>query len=112
MTVDDCVFCEIVQRRQFDFSDARVVSFVPLNPVIEGHRLFVPRHHVRDVGEMPYLTGAVFESAALYGQIEGRPFNLITSAGPAATQTVFHLHVHYVPRLPGDGLHLPWTTHD
>lgn len=49
------------------------------------------------------------ESAAAYGEAMGTDFNLITSAGAAATQTVAHLHVHYVPRRTGDGLGLPWT---
>jgi len=112
VTEDGCVFCDIIRRREYDFSDRHAVSFTPLNPVTPGHRLFIPFHHVRDSAEMPFLAGVVFESASVYGRIQGNPFNLITSAGPAATQTIFHLHVHYVPRLPGDGLHLPWTAHD
>ena len=40
---------------------------------------------------------------------EPRDYNVITSAGRAATQTVMHLHFHLVPREPGDGLMLPWS---
>ena len=49
------------------------------------------------------------EFAARWAEGQEDDFNLITSSGPAATQTIPHIHVHYVPRWPGDGLHLPWT---
>ena len=107
-----CVFCQRIDNGQYDFSGHGAVSIEPLNPVTPGHRLFVSWVHLRDAAEKPYLTSQVFQLASLHAQAAGKPFNLITSAGSEATQTVFHLHVHYIPRSPGDGLHLPWTTHD
>jgi histidine triad (HIT) family protein len=106
----DCVFCELVAngpvlRTELD----DVVRFEPLNPVTTGHMLFVPVRHRFDATTEPETTGRVFESAARYGRMLGSDFNLITSAGEDATQTVMHLHVHYVPRREGDGLPLPWT---
>jgi histidine triad (HIT) family protein len=85
-----------------------VVIFEPLHPVAPGHMLVVPRPHVRDATEDPVLTGWVMAAAARLAARVG-DCNIITSVGPAATQTVFHLHVHVVPRRPGDGLALPWT---
>lgn len=87
----------------------QVWSFTPLNPVVPGHRLFVPRVHVVAADSKPEITGAVFEAAATHAAMVTSDFNLITSAGRSATQTVRHLHVHYVPREEGDGLTLPWT---
>lgn len=107
--MDECVFCKRIEDGQFDFYNAEAVSFRPLNPVVPGHRLFLPRMHVRNAAEKPYITGKTFELAATYAQLSGGEFNLITSSGIAATQSVFHLHVHYVPRRSGDGLMLPWT---
>lgn len=109
---DTCVFCDIVaqrspSRRRIDYPE--VVAFEPLNPVVIGHMLFVPQMHVMDAVEAPLITGMVFARAAEYAAEIGSDVNLITSAGPAATQTVFHLHVHVVPRAYGDGLPLPWT---
>ncbi|HEY3477867.1 MAG TPA: HIT domain-containing protein, partial [Streptomyces sp.] len=70
--------------------------------------LVVPRVHVADAGVDPDVTAAVMRRAAeLAGVVESA--NIITSVGAAATQTVFHLHVHVVPRRVGDGLALPWT---
>lgn len=105
-----CPFCDRVNRGEFKpAGDWAVVSFEPLNPVASGHRLFLPRRHQENAGSDPPITGRVFEAAARWATERQVAFNLITSAGAAATQTVSHLHVHYVPRRAGDGLHLPWT---
>ena len=93
-----------------EWDDALVI--VPLDPVVDGHLLVIPRAHVADFGVDPDVTAAVMRRAAEFvGRPDhaGRPVNLITSRGPEATQTVFHLHVHLVPRSAGDGLALPWT---
>lgn len=108
----ECVFCDLLRDGGYaiDWDRFRVVAnFVPLNPVTPGHRLFVPKMHVAHVAELPIVSGYVFQAAAEHGRERGEPFNLITSAGAVATQTVFHLHVHYVPRSEDDGLALPWT---
>lgn len=112
-----CVFCEIVAGRApakmvVEWSDA--VAFVPLNPVVEGHTVVVPRVHVADATDSPKVTGQVMVRAALvadaFRRVGGADgVNVITSVGAAATQTVFHLHLHVVPRFFGDGITLPWT---
>lgn len=107
--MSDCVFCDIIKAEKYDFANAEVVSFLPLNPVVPGHRLFVPKMHVRGANANPRTTGKTFELASQYASRQYADFNLITSSGQTATQTVFHLHVHYVPRHSGDNLHLPWT---
>jgi histidine triad (HIT) family protein len=108
-----CVFCDIVDG----LSPATVVqttgnsiAIVPLGPVVAGHLLFIPHRHVENAAEDPWITGQVMLDAAAYANRAGGEFNLITSAGRAATQTVFHLHIHYVPRSPGDQLEIPWGT--
>ena len=114
----NCVFCDIWDNLGKDTSTKvveqwqDVIAIVPLNPVTYGHVLIIPRYHVRDFSENPYVTGFTMEAAAIYWRTvgEGGDANLITSKGEAATQTVGHLHVHVVPRRLGDGLHLPWMT--
>jgi histidine triad (HIT) family protein len=108
----ECVFCAIVGKRApakivHEWSDA--VAIVPLDPVVEGHVIVIPRAHVGDFTADPVVTGAVAARAATLAAAEGWQWNLITSAGEHATQTVMHLHVHLVPRREGDGLALPWT---
>lgn len=104
-----CVFCGIIAGVApavvvREWPDA--VAIVPLDPVTPGHLLVVPRVHVVDATVDPEVTGVAMRRAA---ELAAPPCNLITSAGAAATQTVWHLHIHVVPRRVGDGLPLPWT---
>lgn len=103
---EDCVFCQRIAKGQYEQDSPWSVVFEPLNPVTPGHLLVVPKRHVRDATEAPHLTGKVMADAA---RIAPRQANIITSIGNIATQSVFHLHIHIVPRRNGDGLHLPWT---
>jgi len=108
--VTDCPFCKRIAADQFDYYDLDSVAFEPLNPVTPGHFLVVPRKHVSHALESPVAAGRTLKFAAFLANQMGIPAaNFITSAGADATQTVFHLHVHIVPRRDGDGLHLPWT---
>jgi len=107
-----CVFCGIVAGQ----APAAVVRAWPdaiaIRPrsggVAAGHVLVIPRRHVADVGEDPAVSAATARRAAELARELG-DVNVITSRGAAATQTVFHLHIHVVPRREGDGLALPWT---
>jgi len=86
-----------------------VIAFKPLEPVTPGHTLIVPKVHVMDYREDPTVTGLTAAAASYYASTINEESNLITSAGKIATQSVFHLHMHVVPRRRGDGLKLPWS---
>lgn len=112
--MNTCVFCAIADGnapaeivREWD--DA--LALHPLDPVTDGHLIVIPRAHVPNFTasavQASYITLRAAELVASLPEAEG--WNLITSAGTAATQTVMHLHVHLVPRRTGDGLALPWT---
>ena len=108
----DCPFCARIKDGEYDYYDEHSVAFQPLNPVTPGHFLVVPRKHVASALEplAPILLGGAMRLAAILArQMDLTGCNFINSAGAAATQTVFHLHVHVVPRHEGDGLALPWT---
>lgn len=109
-----CIFCQIVRGEapaEFVASWPEVIAIRPLAPVVPGHVLVLPTCHVRDAGEYPDVTATTMRKAALLARmLLPADYNIITSAGPAATQTVFHLHIHIVPRVFGDGLALPWTS--
>jgi histidine triad (HIT) family protein len=105
----DCVFCAIVAGRApatvvHRWPDA--IAIVPHGPVVEGHLLVIPTAHVRDALEDPAVTADAIRRVA---EIASRPCNLIANVGRAATQSVWHLHWHVVPRRLGDGLVLPWS---
>lgn len=116
--VDTCPFCamfwdKIKRPDDWQFADVnlgeiRIASFTPLDPVTPGHRLFVPQYHLETASITPEVTGKAFMHAAFWGKSQNRDYNLIVNAGSTATQTVPHLHVHYVPRHKDDGLALPW----
>ena len=107
------MFCAIVRGEApatFVRQWPQAVAICPRNPVTEGHVLVLPKAHVRDAADDPGLAGITMHAAADLARVMMLDeFNIITSAGVAATQTVFHLHVHLVPRRLGDGLALPWT---
>lgn len=105
-----CPFCEIAAGR----APAVIVrewpstlAIVPLSPVVEGHTLVIPRKHVSDFSQDPDVSAITMRLAAQLAEGSG-PMNLITSKGREATQSVFHLHLHLVPRAENDGLALPW----
>lgn len=105
-----CEFCARIARGEFDHQDNHNVAFRPLNPVVPGHYLVIPKTHVSSVFADPAAAGLAMKFAGyLANRMKLEAANFITSAGKAATQTVFHVHVHIVPRAEGDGLKLPWT---
>lgn len=115
MTSEPCAFCEIVAGRapaQVVHETATSILIIPHSPVTPGHILVIPRRHVADAADGPVVAGGAMIAAGIWAAENGVPFNLITSGGREATQTVFHLHIHYVPRKKGDGLQLPWTPCD
>lgn len=106
----NCPFCEITAGRAAativrEWPDA--LAIVPLSPVVSGHTLVIPKQHVADFGEDPEVTAATMRRAAELAH-GNQPMNIITSRGRTATQSVFHLHLHLVPRAANDGLALPW----
>lgn len=112
-----CVFCRIAagtEAARVVGECAETLTFLPRNPVHPGHVLVVPRRHVRDIWDLDEETAAVLSAAVLRAahsvrsihQPEG--LNVIQSSGAVATQSVFHLHVHVVPRYEGDGFPRLW----
>ena len=115
---EDCIFCKIVAGEipsQIVAEDELTISFMDIAPATRGHALVIPRRHVRDLLEIDDVDLAAVTLAAkrLAGRARERlgadGVNLINSCGPAAWQTVFHFHVHVIPRYTGDPLRLPWV---
>jgi histidine triad (HIT) family protein len=114
----DCLFCKIVAGEipaTVVASDERTVTFMDINPATRGHALVIPRTHSRDLLEIDAEDLAAVARAA---QVQARTaqerlaadgVNLINSCGAAAWQTVFHFHMHVVPRYADDPLKLPWV---
>jgi RNA polymerase sigma-70 factor (ECF subfamily) len=114
----DCLFCKIVAGEipstRVD-EDDRTVAFMDINPATRGHLLVVPRAHSTDLLDIRLddLTACAQMAQKLAGRARERlgadGVNLLNSCGRAAWQTVFHFHVHVIPRYAGDPLRLPWV---
>jgi histidine triad (HIT) family protein len=115
---DACPFCAIAEGRDPDarvvVSGAEWVAFFPPQPATRGHTLIISRAHVADFWSAEEPTVAVVAVAArkvglaIRRALQPDGINLITSAGMAAEQTVFHLHLHVVPRWENDRFGAIW----
>jgi histidine triad (HIT) family protein len=114
----DCLFCkiaagEIPATRVAE--DDRTITFMDINPATRGHVLVVPREHAKDLLEIEPEDLAAVASAAqrvaatMPERLGADGVNLLNSCGRTAWQTVFHFHVHVIPRYAADPLRLPWT---
>jgi histidine triad (HIT) family protein len=118
MVDPDCLFCGIVAgsipSETID-SDERTVAFMDINPATPGHALVVPREHSADLLEIgdQDLTATVLAAQRLSRRMKdvlaADGIDLINACGAAAWQTVFHFHIHVVPRYEDDPLKLPWV---
>ncbi|MHB1539367.1 MAG: HIT family protein [Solirubrobacteraceae bacterium] len=118
MGTEDCIFCKIVAGElpaNVVAEDERTISFMDINPATRGHALVIPRRHATDLLEvdaddLAAVTRGARELARRAKERLGADgVNLINSCGAAAWQTVFHFHVHVIPRYADDPLRLPWT---
>jgi histidine triad (HIT) family protein len=113
---EDCIFCKIVagdlpsERVQ---EDEHTVAFMDINPWTRGHALVIPRHHssnLYEVGEddLRHTSSAAKRLALrMRERLRCDGVNLLNASEPAAWQTVFHFHMHVIPRYRDDPLQLP-----
>jgi histidine triad (HIT) family protein len=113
----ECEFCRIVRGEEaarIVYSTADVIAFLPLKPAALGHTLVVPKKHVSDLWSvdrrlgLSLMTAVVQVGRAINEALHPDGMNLISSAGEAASQTIFHLHLHLVPRWFNDHIRSIW----
>jgi histidine triad (HIT) family protein len=118
MVDPDCIFCKIVAgelpARIID-EDERTITFMDIAPATRGHTLVIPRAHSTDLLGIEHEDLSAVAVAAQRVAARARErlgadgVNLLNSCGQAAWQTVFHFHVHVIPRYQDDPLRLPWV---
>jgi diadenosine tetraphosphate (Ap4A) HIT family hydrolase len=111
-----CVFCEIIAGRSESsqvYQDGLVVAFLDIRPLTPGHLLVVPREHAAGLDDLDEGLGAqmftVAHRLARALRRSGLPcegVNMFLADGAAAGQEMFHVHLHVIPRNPGDGFRL------
>ena len=114
---DDCIFCKIVAGElpaEIVQEDEHTIAFMDLNPWARGHALVIPRNHSKDLLDISEADLAATAAGAQrlarmqHERLGCDGVNLLNSCGAAAWQTVFHFHIHVIPRYAGDPLRLPW----
>ncbi|HEY1508873.1 MAG TPA: HIT family protein [Solirubrobacteraceae bacterium] len=117
MTDPDCIFCKIIAGElpgQIVDSDDDTIAFMDINPATRGHALVIPRRHATDLLEIDErdLQATIVAAQRLARRVKERlgaeGVNLLNSCGAVAWQTVFHFHIHVIPRYSDDPLRLPW----
>ncbi len=118
MAEPDCIFCRILAGElpaTVVAQDERTFSFMDINPATRGHMLVIPRAHSTDITEADPadLAASIATAKALVGRALDRlgadGVNVLNACRPAAGQTVFHTHLHVIPRYSDDGISLPWV---
>jgi histidine triad (HIT) family protein len=113
----DCLFCSIVAGEipaEVVAEDERTITFMDISPATRGHALVIPRAHARDLYEISALDLAACAVAAQRAALVARDrlgadgVNLLNSCQAEAWQSVFHFHIHVIPRYQDDPLRLPW----
>ena len=116
-TETDCIFCKIVAGEIPCFKlheDAATLAFMDINPANGGHALAIPREHWEDIHSVPDELLAATAStakrvaAAIAASLAPDGINLVQANGPGAAQSVFHFHMHVLPRRNGDELKINW----
>ncbi|EIT85848.1 histidine triad (HIT) protein [Fictibacillus macauensis ZFHKF-1] len=119
---EQCIFCKIINGEipaYKVYEDEHVLAFLDISQVTKGHTLVIPKKHHQDIYALPSeVAGAVFAAVpkvanALKAAYEPIGMNVLNNNGEAAGQTVFHYHLHILPRYgKGDGFGAVWETHD
>ena len=117
MKKDDCIFCkiangEIPSKTLYEDEEFRVI--LDLGPAAKGHALILPKEHYANLYELPDETAAKVMQLAKKMAVQMREelqcdgFNLVQNNGEIAGQTVFHFHMHLIPRYENDGQKIGW----
>lgn len=114
--MEDCVFCQIVggaSPASVFYQDDVVLGFMDIRPVNPGHALIIPKVHAAHLADLDEATGRHLwtitqRTAAVIRESGVRcdGINLFLADGEAAFQEVFHVHMHVLPRYPGDAFRL------
>ena len=113
----DCIFCkiangEIPAATLYEDEDFRVI--LDLGPASKGHSLILPKKHAANIYELPDETAgkAMILAKKMAGKLTDAlncdGFNIVQNNGEIAGQTVFHFHMHIIPRYKGDSVNLKW----
>lgn len=117
MRDENCIFCKIANGdipSKILYEDDEFKVILDLGPATKGHALILPKNHYANLYELPDETAskvmllAKKMAANMTEKLKCDGFNLVQNNGKAAGQTVFHFHLHLIPRYEDDGQTLGW----
>ncbi len=113
--MENCIFCKIVNGdipSAKVYEDENVYAFLDISQVTKGHTLVIPKAHKENIFEITAdMAGPIFEAVkkvadAIQSAYSPKGLNLLNNNGETAGQTVFHYHIHLIPRYSTeDGFH-------
>ena len=118
MIKDDCIFCKLaggVIPTNSIYEDDKFKVILDMSPATKGHALILPKEHYANIYEMPEeLVADAFALAArlaktMTEKLGADGFNIVQNNNEVAGQTVFHFHIHLIPRYEGDGQKIGWN---
>ncbi len=121
MNKADCIFCKIVRRKaeaSVVYEDGTSIAFLDTHPIAEGHTLVAPKQHYTDIFDIePHTLEKLVLSTKIIAlelrdQLQASGVNMLHASGEAAEQSVFHFHIHVIPRKQGDRVNFNewWAT--
>ncbi|ATP41775.1 HIT family protein [Solibacillus sp. R5-41] len=118
--MSDCLFCKIINGQIPSlkvYEDDHVYAFMDIMPLTKGHTLLIPKTHCKDLFEMPEEVARNLYAAApkvanaIKAAFNPTGMNTMNNNGESAGQTVFHYHLHLIPRYDEkDGLKVEWNS--
>ena len=114
----NCIFCKIAEgeiRSKTIYEDEKFRVILDLGPATKGHALILPKQHYANIFEIPEKeVGEAFILAKkiaviIKEKLNCDGFNIVQNNGECAGQTVFHFHMHLIPRYKEDGVGITWT---
>ena len=115
--MSDCIFCKIIAGEipsKKIYEDNDHLAFLDIFPAGRGHTLVIPKAHFADIHSMSAPEYGAIAAAAklvadlLHAKLGSEGTTIFQMNREAGWQTVFHAHMHVIPRWSGDGLHKPW----
>ncbi len=115
--MDSCIFCKIIKGEipsSTIYEDENVKVILDISPAAKGHAILLVKKHVSNIFELePELAEKVFAvvpkvAAAIKAELGCDGMNILQNNGEAAGQTVFHLHIHFIPRWKEDTVNIKW----
>jgi histidine triad (HIT) family protein len=113
----DCIFCDVVAGKipgEMIDSDERTITVLDINPATRGHAVVIPRTHAANLFELDdddllaVMRTTRRVADRMRSTLQPAGFNILHNIGRAAWQSIFHFHMHVIPRYEDDPLQLPW----